>query len=328
MPSVKRSGRPWGPIRAENPKAQELAQFLRKQVEMSGKTLADFSREMNFSKSLISANLSGAIPKPEFLKALIIAAEKSHGVRSKKIQHALTLRDEARAVPSRPTAQVGPSTQQDLTQSLIRSLQDQIALERALRSATQLNWALLWRAACGSPFTAEVNPDQSEGGAPLEGERPDQPAEVRPQSPSEYDSFGSTPTHVSRERIALSDLTPAAFEVLVRDLFTAIGFTAWAENRASTDRGFDAVTINEDPVMGGSVLIQVKKIKGPVSVESISALAGAVDHERATKGFLVTTSRFTPSAREFAARSGRIELIDGRSLQALLSQHLGVEAEL
>jgi restriction system protein len=107
-----------------------------------------------------------------------------------------------------------------------------------------------------------------------------------------------------------------------------MGFTAWAENSSPTDQGFDAVMINEDPVMGGSILIEAKKLKNPVSVQYIRALAGAVDSERATKGFLVTNSRFTTSARDFAARSGRIQLIDGRALQSLLSQHLGVEADL
>ncbi|WP_374707161.1 restriction endonuclease [Streptomyces sp. Y2F8-2] len=224
----------------------------------------------------------------------------------------------------------------------------------------QLNWALLWQVGSVSTSTADGgsgSPTRSPDGSTPKAERPEQVVgdgapsplpdsghaedlQPRPAAPERHPGVGlpaAFSTHnptsdelpsLNRRRIALHDLTPAAFEGLVRELFLAMGFTAWAENRASGDRGFDAVTINEDPVMGGSVLIQAKRIKRPVSVESLRSLAGAVDFERATKGFFVTTSHFTSAAYDFAARSGRIQLIDGRSLQSLLSQYLGIQADL
>nr|WP_143657500.1 restriction endonuclease [Streptomyces sp. alain-838] len=253
-------------------------------------------------------------------------------MRNKKIQHALILRDAARAAPGKSVVQASGATgQQDVTQSLIRSLQDQVALERALRSAIQLNWALLWQMASeSSPSVLNENSAPGTGDEfPSPSERPGQSTDAgSPSSLVGHGSGGDASSSVGRGRIALHDLSPAKLEVIVRDLFNVMGFAAWTENRFSGDRGFDAVAINEDPVMGGPVLIQVKKIKRSVSIEHIMSLVGAVESERATKGVLVTTSHFTSDAREYAARSGRIQLIDGRSLQSLLLEHLGIEVEL
>ncbi|MEW2317062.1 restriction endonuclease [Streptomyces bauhiniae] len=174
------------------------------------------------------------------------------------------------------------------------------------------------------------NSDQGTGdGFSLPAEPPGQSTNERPPSPLVGHGSGSdAPSNVGRERIALNDLSPAKLETMVRDLFNVMGFAAWTDNKFSGDRGFDAVAINEDPVMGGPVLIQVKRIKRPVSIEHIMSLVGAVESERATKGVLVTTSHFTSDAYEYAARTGRIQLIDGRSLQSLLHEHLGIEVEL
>ncbi|MFF9222130.1 restriction endonuclease [Streptomyces viridosporus] len=309
-----------------------MAQFLRKQVEASGKTLTDLSKEINFSKSLISANLSGAVPKPEFLKALIGATEQSQGVRSKKMQHALTLRGAAIASPDGPAFQSSDVTgQQDATQLLIRSLQEQIVLERALRSAAQLNWALLWQMASGSPLVAAEDVDSEQGGGgefPLSGADSDQSAgEGAPSNLVKPDPGHAPSPGVKGQRVVLHELAHAKLEAMVRNLFEAMGFAAWTDSSVTQDRGFDAVAINEDPVMGGPVLIQVKRSQRPVSVEHIRALSGVVELQKATKGVLVTTSHFTRAAHEFAARNGRIQLIDGRSLQSLFSERLGLEVD-
>ncbi|MER5908353.1 hypothetical protein ABT150_51655 [Streptomyces mirabilis] len=41
---------------------------------------------------------------------------------------------------------------------------------------------------------------------------------------------------------------------------------------------------------------------------------------------LVTASWFGASSHAFATRSGRIDLVDGRAVKALLREHLGIEA--
>jgi restriction system protein len=122
----------------------------------------------------------------------------------------------------------------------------------------------------------------------------------------------------------LLEMDPLKFENLVRELFTAIGMKAW-QTQASRDDGIDAVAINEDPVIGGLCAIQAKRYRNVVGLESVHALAGAMNDKAASKGILVTTSWFGKASRDFVARNGRMELIDGRELKELLLRHLDLD---
>jgi restriction system protein len=119
----------------------------------------------------------------------------------------------------------------------------------------------------------------------------------------------------------LLDLSPTEFEHLIRELFQAIGMASWV-TEASRDEGVDAVATDTRPLMSGKVVIQAKRYRHIVGLESIHALAGTMSDHAATKGFLVTTSWVGKKSREFAARHGRIEIIDGRELKHLLKEHL------
>jgi len=119
-------------------------------------------------------------------------------------------------------------------------------------------------------------------------------------------------------------LKPVEFEHLVRRVFEAIGMKSWV-TQASKDEGVDAVAVNEDPLVGGVCVIQAKRYKNIVGVEAVQALAGVMNDKAATKGILVTTSWFGKASRDFIARNGRMELIDGRNLKAMLQEHLGLD---
>jgi restriction system protein len=120
-------------------------------------------------------------------------------------------------------------------------------------------------------------------------------------------------------------LKPVEFEHLIRRLFEAIGMKAWV-TQASRDDGVDAVATNEDPVVGGLCVIQAKRYSRVVGLEAVHALAGVMADKAATKGILVTTSWFGKASQDFAARTGRMELITGRELKSLLLEHLGLDA--
>jgi Restriction endonuclease len=62
-----------------------------------------------------------------------------------------------------------------------------------------------------------------------------------------------------------------------------------------------------------------------VGLEAVHALAGVMDYKRASKGVLVTTSWVGKASRDFAAANGRIQIIEGRNLKALLKEHLGLD---
>lgn len=122
-------------------------------------------------------------------------------------------------------------------------------------------------------------------------------------------------------RQVLVELKPGEFEHLVRQLFEAMGMKSWV-TQASRDDGLDAVAVNEDPIMGGLCVVQAKRYRKLVPVESVRALAGTMDDKRAGRGVLVTTSWFGKSSHDFAARHGRIQLIEGPELKHLLKEHL------
>jgi restriction system protein len=122
-------------------------------------------------------------------------------------------------------------------------------------------------------------------------------------------------------RQVLVELKPGEFEHLVRQLFEAMGMKSWV-TQASRDDGLDAVAVNEDPIMGGVCVIQAKRYRKLVPVESVRALAGTMDDKRAGRGVMVTTSWFGKSSHDFATRHGRIQLIEGPQLKHLLKEHL------
>ena len=119
-------------------------------------------------------------------------------------------------------------------------------------------------------------------------------------------------------------LTPTEFEHLIRQLFEAIGMKSWV-TQASRDEGIDGVAINADPIVGGLYIFQAKRYTKMVGLETVHALAGVVEDKNAAKGILVTTSWVGKASRDFAARNGRIEIIEGRDLKAMLLEHLGLD---
>lgn len=124
-------------------------------------------------------------------------------------------------------------------------------------------------------------------------------------------------------RPVLMDLTPTEFEHLIRQLFEAIGLDS-VNTQPSKDEGVDAVAMNTDPVMRGRI-IQAKRTKNVVPFETVSALAGVVEHKRAAKGILVTTSWFGRASEAFANEHGRLELLDGANLVHLFKEHMDLD---
>ncbi len=122
----------------------------------------------------------------------------------------------------------------------------------------------------------------------------------------------------------LLEMRPVEFEHLVRQLFEGMGMKSWV-TQASRDDGVDGVAVNEDPIMGGLCVIQAKRYRNVVGVEAVRALAGVMDDMRATKGIMVTTSWYGKTSRDFVARHGRIQLIEGGELKHLIKEHLGTD---
>jgi len=111
------------------------------------------------------------------------------------------------------------------------------------------------------------------------------------------------------------------FEHLVRQLFQRLFAERGAQvdvTRASKDRGVDAIVYDPTPVTGmGKIVIQAKRYVNLVDVSAVRDLYGTVINEGATKGILVTTSRFGADAHAFA-KGKPLEFIDGSELLRLM----------
>lgn len=121
---------------------------------------------------------------------------------------------------------------------------------------------------------------------------------------------------------AFKACSPVFFEKIVLQLLVALGYGGSIADAAKTTRrtgddGIDGV-IKEDRLGLDVIHIQAKRWKDPVGRPEIQNFAGSLEGQRGRKGVFITTSTFTPGAREYVSRiEKKIILIDGGELAKL-----------
>lgn len=151
----------------------------------------------------------------------------------------------------------------------------------------------------------------------------------RPETPEEsletnYESLRAALAEDLLQRVKLA--SPQFFEELVVDLLVAMGYGGSRRDAGravgrSGDDGIDGI-INEDKLGLDVVYIQAKRWQSVVGRPVVQAFAGSLEGQRARKGVLITTSHFTPDAREYVERiEKRIVLVDGERLAQLMIDH-------
>ena len=123
---------------------------------------------------------------------------------------------------------------------------------------------------------------------------------------------------------------PKFFESLVVDLIVAMGYGGSRRDAGraigqSGDGGIDGI-IKEDKLGLDIVYIQAKRWNNVVGRPVVQAFAGSLDGQRARKGIMITTSYFSPDARDYVGRiEKKIVLIDGVQLaQLMIDYGIGV----
>lgn len=132
--------------------------------------------------------------------------------------------------------------------------------------------------------------------------------------------------------VSLKNVDPYHFEQLVVDLLVKMGYGEGQQVGGKGDGGIDGI-INQDLLGLEKVYIQAKRWQGTVGAPEIYNFAGGLAAKGAAKGVFITTSHFTPSAKESAQnvlRGGQfIRLIDGGELARLMITHnVGVITEI
>lgn len=121
---------------------------------------------------------------------------------------------------------------------------------------------------------------------------------------------------------------PEFFERLIITLLLSMGYGGSTENAGRTlgrsgDDGVDGV-IDQDALGLDRVYIQAKRyaLGNNIGPGAIRDFFGSLDRHKAAKGLFVTTSMFSPAARETAEfLSKRIVLIDGSQLATLMIRY-------
>ena len=123
-------------------------------------------------------------------------------------------------------------------------------------------------------------------------------------------------------RSGLLTMAPKAFEGLVGQLLTKIGFQDVTVTEYHGDGGVDVRgTLVVGDVIQTNMAVQVKRWKNHVQAPTVQQVRGALGaHDQ---GLIITTSDFSSGAREEAARPDRtpVALMDGDQLVALLVEH-------
>ncbi|GAA0822669.1 restriction endonuclease [Clostridium tertium] len=139
------------------------------------------------------------------------------------------------------------------------------------------------------------------------------------------DSFRKINKSLAEDLLAeVIKLSPTAFEQMVIDLLSKMGYGSFENARKTTattgDEGIDGI-IMEDKLGFNLIYIQAKKweLNSKVGRPDVQSFVGAISG-KGGKGLFVTTAKFSKQAIEYA-KNQHIILIDGEKLSNLMIEH-------
>jgi restriction system protein len=130
------------------------------------------------------------------------------------------------------------------------------------------------------------------------------------------------PQDISGKKTLLVKLGSRRFEHLIDELYASMGY----ETRLTAptrDGGRDVIASMSSPAQAVRILVECKLTTRPVGIQVLRQVLGAVAHEIANKGAIVTNAKFTTPSSKLADSDPRLELVDGDRLIPLLNQYLG-----
>ncbi len=137
-------------------------------------------------------------------------------------------------------------------------------------------------------------------------------------------ALNEAPMQELMQSLHLDQLSPVDFEHLVGRLFAEMGYQSRVVGGAG-DGGVDIIARDPDPIIGGRVVVQVKKCRHVVGIEQVRALLWAAQKHRAAKAIFVTTSDFGSVTCALADDHKYLRLVDGFTLRKLVAEHLRLD---
>lgn len=131
----------------------------------------------------------------------------------------------------------------------------------------------------------------------------------------------------NRQNDALANVDPLEFERLIAAWYERQGYRVEHTGTGGRAHWFDGgidLKLHRD---GRCTLVQCKRANAyQVTHNVVHELLGILETEGADRGIVITTGEFTAYARESAAKTPRMELIDGDQLRVLLGPMLPAAA--
>jgi restriction system protein len=115
----------------------------------------------------------------------------------------------------------------------------------------------------------------------------------------------------------LDKISPIGFEKLIDEIFTAMGYTV-KRTKITGDQEVDLLCTGKEREI---VVVQCKRYQAKVSSSIVRDFYGTILHEKASRGYLVTTGRFSSPAIDWA-KGKPIELVDRDKLAFMLERFL------
>jgi len=131
-------------------------------------------------------------------------------------------------------------------------------------------------------------------------------------------------------RVLLGTMHPYAFEHLVRDLLTEMGYDDATVTKQSGDKGIDVVATVQVGITTVKEVVQVKRVQGNLNRKVLDQLRGVLPFHGAIRGTIITLGGFSKGCTEVATFAGAapLTLIDGDRLIALMIEHsVGISKE-
>lgn len=133
-----------------------------------------------------------------------------------------------------------------------------------------------------------------------------------------------------RLHASLLKMHPYAFEHLVRDLLTEMGYDDATVTKQSGDKGIDVVANVQVGITSVREVVQVKRVQGNLNRTVLDQLRGVLPFHGAIRGTVITTGGFSKGCTEVATYPGAapLTLIDGDRLIDLMVEHgVGIARE-
>lgn len=122
----------------------------------------------------------------------------------------------------------------------------------------------------------------------------------------------TTPNTTGLQTKEIGKMSPYELEKYVRDVY-AKRYSKAKLTPKQNDKGADVIAFKKD---GQKMVIQVKHHKNNIGTSAIQEVLGAKNYYKADSAAVITSSDFTKSAKDYAARTG-VEMINGEKLSRL-----------